>query len=173
MKEKSNLILKELTPRMVSKEYVNWMNNYEITKYTEQKYTKHTMASIKKFVAEKKKSKDEFLYGIYYKKNNKYIHYGTIKMGPINFKHKYADISYIIGNKKNMNLGIATKSIKQILIIAKKKFKLKKILAGCYSNNISSYKTLIKNKFKKEGRLIKMYVFGKKRIDRLVYSKLI
>jgi RimJ/RimL family protein N-acetyltransferase len=173
MKEKSNLILKDFTPRMVSKEYVNWMNNYEITKYTEQKYTKHTMASIKKFVAEKKKSKNEFLYGIFYKKNNNYIHYGTIKIGPINLIHKYAYISYVIGNKKNMNLGIATKSIKQILIIAKKKFKLKKILAGCYSNNIPSYKVLVKNNFKKEGRFTKMYKFEKKRIDRLVYSKLI
>ena len=158
---------------MVSKEYVNWMNNYQITKYTEQKLTKHTMASVKKFVAEKKKSKNEFLYGIFYKKNNNYIHYGNIKLGPINFMHKYADISYFIGNKMNMNLGIATKSIKQLLIIAKKKYKLKKILAGCYSNNIASDKVLRKNNFKKEARFIKMYKFQKKRIDKLVYSKLI
>ena len=167
MKEKSNIILKELTPRMVSKEYVNWMNNYEITKYTEQKYTKHTMASIKKFVAGKKKSKYEFLYGIFLRKKNKHI--GNIKLGPINFTHKYAIISYFIGNKNFWGKNCATKAIGQVVKIAKK-MRLKKLEAGFYEMNYGSKKVLKKNNFKLEGILKSRYLYKNKRCNSFIYG---
>ena len=44
------------------------MNDYEVHKYTEQKYYKHSLSEIRKFVNKKNKSKYEFLYGIYLKK---------------------------------------------------------------------------------------------------------
>ena len=34
----------------ISKKYRSWMNDYEVHKYTEQKYTKHSLANIRKFV---------------------------------------------------------------------------------------------------------------------------
>ena len=59
------------------------------------------------------------------------------------------------------------------LLLQKKRFKLKKITAGVYNNNISSKKVLLKNKFKLEGKLKKQYKFNNKRIDGLVYGKII
>ena len=41
------------------------------------------------------------------------------------------------------------------------------------NNNISSKKVLLKNKFKLEGKLKKQYKFNNKRIDGLVYGKII
>ena len=41
------------------------MNDFEVHKYTEQKYVKHSLANIRKFVIEKNNSKKEFLYGIF------------------------------------------------------------------------------------------------------------
>ena len=67
-------ILKKITLRKlnlkkdISKKYLNWMNDLEIHKYTEQKYTKHSLTNLRKFVREKNKSKNEFLYGIFLKK---------------------------------------------------------------------------------------------------------
>ena len=65
---KIEIFLKELNVSDVSKNYVSWLNDYEIVKYTEQKYKKHTLKNVKSFVFEKRKSKNEFLYGIYLKK---------------------------------------------------------------------------------------------------------
>ena len=139
------IILKKLNLKKdISNKYQNWMNDFEVHKYTEQKYIKHSLADIRNFVREKNKSKNEFLYGIFLKKNNLNIHIGNIKLGPINFIHKYAEISYFIGEKELWGKGYTTLAIKEIIKIAKKKG-IKKLKAGLYEMNIGSKKVLMKN----------------------------
>ena len=51
----------------VTSEYLSWLNNYEITKYTEQKNIKHTIKkSLESYVLEKYNSKNNFLFGIFH-----------------------------------------------------------------------------------------------------------
>ena len=173
MKNKLKIQLSELKTSMVSKRYVEWMNKKEIVKFTEQRFLKHTKKDVIKFVKSKEKSHDEFLYGIFVLEPKKKTHIGNIKLGPINFDHLTSEISYFIGEKNFQNKGLGSLAIKNVLIIAKKRFKLKKITAGVYNNNISSKKVLLKNKFKLEGKLKKQYKFNNKRIDGLVYGKII
>ena len=168
---KNNIQLKEITPKIVSNEYVKWLNNYEVVKFTEQRFKKHTKKSVIEFVNEKKRSKIEFLFGIFFLYEKKYHYVGNIKLGPIDFNHKLAEISYFIGDLNFQNKGIATEAIKQVLILAKKKYKLKKILASVYSINIPSHKVLKKNGFKFEGVIKKKFIFKKKRINELIFGK--
>ena len=44
----------------IDKNYLRWMNDFEVHKYTEQKYKKHTIQSIRKFVKEKIKGRQSF-----------------------------------------------------------------------------------------------------------------
>lgn len=171
MKNKLKIQLVELNSSMVSNKYVDWLNSPEIVKFTEQRFKKHSLTSVKNFVISKKKSKSEFLYGIFINIKKHKVHVGNIKLGPINFHHMSAEISYFIGEKNLHNKGIASSAINEVLLIAKKKFKLKKITAGVYSNNIFSKKVLIKNKFKLEGILKKQFNFKNKRVDKLIYGK--
>ena len=132
MKKFEKIILRKLNLKKdISKKYQNWMNDLEVHKYTEQKYTKHSLINIRKFVREKNKSKNEFLYGIFLKKNNLNIHIGNIKLGPINFIHRIAEVSYFIGEKELWGKGYKTLAIKEIIKIAKK-MGLKKLRAGIY-----------------------------------------
>ena len=165
------IILKELEVSMVSLKYLQWMNSKNLMRYTEQRFSKHSIPKIINFVKETKKSKNNYAYGIFVIINNKKIHVGNIKIGQINLKHKYADISYFIGDVKFQKLGIGSIAIKKVLEIAKRKFKLKKIFAGIYSNNIASKKVLLKNKFVLEGIFTKEFIYNKKRITELIYSK--
>ena len=169
----SRIILKEIISKDVSLDYVNWMNDSEIVRFTDQKNLIHTKNKIKKFVNEKKKSKSEFLYGIFFIKNKKKIHIGNIKLGPINFLHSNAQISYIIGKKEFQRRGIGSLAIKKVLQIAKRKFKLRKIIASIYPKNIGSRKVLLKNQFLLEGKLRKMQYFENKREDLLLFGKII
>ena len=173
VKNKLKIILEELRPNMVSEKYLMWLNSKEIVKFTEQRFIKHSKKKIINFVRSKKNSKNEFLYGIFIKMNSKKIHIGNIKLGPICYNHKNAKISYLIGEKNLQNEGLGTKAIKEMLYIAKKRFKLKKIIAGTYSNNFSSQKVLLKNGFKLEGNLKKYFLYKKKRIDRLIFGKVL
>jgi len=165
------IILKELNVSMVSSKYLQWMKSKNIMRYTEQRFEKHSILKIIDYIKAIKLSKNNYAYGIFFIINNQKIHVGNIKLGSINFKHKYADISYFIGDIKFQKLGIGTIAIKKVLEIAKKKFKLKKIFAGIYSNNVKSKQVLLKNKFVLEGTFEKKFIYENKRIAELVYSK--
>lgn len=119
----------------------------------------------------KETNKDNFseIYGIFFEK----LLIGTIKIRKINKIHKSAEISYIIGNKKFWNKGIATIVIKKICGYIFKKLKLKKIIAGTNSMAKSSQKILIKNNFKLEGVLKKQIFFKNKRVDHYVFGKIL
>lgn len=167
---KNKIILKKLVKKNISTKYEDWLNDKSINRYTEQRFVKHTKKSIWKFVNAKNICKNEFLFGIFIIYQKKKIHVGNIKLGPIDFNHKRADISYFIGDKNFHQKGIMYFAIKKIIKKAQQK-KIKKLNAGCYSNNIASIKLLKKLKFKKEaifyshvvyqGKRIKSYSFGK------------
>ena len=172
-KIKTEIRLKEITLSDVNKTYQKWMNDSEIFRFSKQSNKKHSLRQIKDFVLNKKKSKSEFLYKILIYENKKNKHVGNIKLGPINFENKTADISYFIGEKNYWGQGITTKAIKMIINLAKKKFKLKKLQAGHWEKNIASKKVLLKNKFKLEGILKSQIQTKKGRVDRYLYGLII
>jgi RimJ/RimL family protein N-acetyltransferase len=173
MKNYEKIILRKLNLKKdVSKKYQSWMNDFEVQKYTEQKYLKHSLINIRKFVKEKNNSKNQFLYGIFLKKNNLNIHIGNIKLGPINFIHRNAEVSYFIGEKKLWGKGYATLAIKEIIKVAKK-MRLKKLKAGLYEMNIGSKKVLEKNNFKLEGKLKSDIVYKGKRYSSYLFGKIL
>ena len=173
MKHKSTLFLKELNKNMVTKEYVSWLNDHETMRYTEQRFLKHDMMTVKNYVNNIKRSNTEFLFGIFINRLEKKIHIGNIKLGPINKYHKNAYISFFIGNKRFLNMGYGTNAIKEVLIIAKKKYKLNKIYAGAYSLNKQSIKILKKNKFVLEGNFKKAVKFNEKFINHFIFGKIL
>tara|TARA_B110000037_G_scaffold208139_1_gene255918 strand:- start:27 stop:569 length:543 start_codon:yes stop_codon:yes gene_type:complete len=165
------LHLKELKRPDITSKYIKWLNDFETVKFTEQKYKKHTKKDIINYVKKQKQSKNNFLYGIFlYDEKNKEKHIGNIKLGYIDFNHKSAYVSYLIGDKSFLNFGITTWAISKVVTIAKKKFKLKKLFAGTYSINYASRKVLKKNNFKCEGTLKSSIVFKKKRYDSMIYG---
>lgn len=174
MINENQVTLKLLRAKDYTSKYLLWMNDKRVTQFTEQRYTKHSKKKILKFIRDKHKSKNEFLFGIFLKnKNKKNSHVGNIKIGPINFIHKTSDISYFIGNEKYWGRNIATIAIKKILKIAKKKFKLKKITAGFYQDNLGSKRVLKKNGFLKEGELKNHLIYKNKRVSNFIYGKII
>ena len=165
------LIIRKLNPKKnITAKYQKWMNDPEVHKYTEQRYKKHSLKDIKKFVKEKNKSKTEFLFGIFLKKNKILNHIGNIKLGPINFIHLTAEISYFLGEKDLWEKGYTTMAIKKIINIARKK-KLKKLKAGLYEMNKGSKKVLEKNGFILEGEFKSEVIYNKKRYSNYWYGK--
>lgn len=167
----TQVILKELTISDYSIKYLNWMKDKKINEFTEQKLLKQNKKRILDFIKEKKNSKKEFLYGIYLKLGNDSKHVGNIKLGSINFYHKNAYISYFIGDKNFWGMNIATISIKKVLLIAKNKFKLKKVTACTYKVNVGSMKVLKKNGFSLEANFKKHLIYKNKRVDEVYYAK--
>ena len=156
----------------ISLRYQAWMNDTEVHRFTEQRYIRHSLNDIRTFVKRKNNSKKEFLYGIFLKKNNLKTHIGNIKIGPINFIHKVAELSYFIGEKELWGRGYTSLAIKEAIKIAKK-MGIKKLKAGCYEKNIGSKKVLKKNKFKLEGKLESEFIYKKKRVAQFLFGRVL
>jgi RimJ/RimL family protein N-acetyltransferase len=167
---KSYVTLNILKKKNITKKYVDWLNNYEVVKFTEQKNLKHNHKTILKYFEYISKSKNQFLFGIFIRNNNKYEHIGNIKLGPINYIHRFAEISYFIGETKYWNKGFATLAISKIIKIAKFDYKIKKLIAGVYSMNVGSQNVLKKNNFKLEGIFKSQISFKKKRYSHLWFG---
>ena len=73
IKVNEQIFLKVLKLKDVSESYVNWLNDYEVTKFTEQKYFRHTLESTKTFVSQKYNSEGDLLWYFFgWKAHRKY-----------------------------------------------------------------------------------------------------
>ena len=168
---KKKINLKKLSSKDINHNYLNWLNDKRVTRFTDLRFQKkHTFGSIRKFVKEINLSKNDFLYGVFFKENNEEIHVGNVKIGQINYYHKFGDISFLIGNKSFWNRGLATVAVSKGIVIAKNKFKLKKLTAGAYENNHGSIKVLKNNNFKIEGVVKKKIYYQRKRFNHLIFG---
>lgn len=155
------IYLRTLFASDVTQDYVGWLNDYEVTKYTEQKNFKHSHSSTLEFVEQKVLSKKDILFGIFFKSR----HIGNIKLGPINWFHSSAEVSFFIGDKNFWGYGIASKCVKSLVNYAVGDLNLKKINAGYYQENLGSAKVFKKCGFSIEGIQAKNILFEGKRIS--------
>lgn len=139
-----SIYLKLLTIDDITDNYVSWMNDYEIVKYTESRFNPQSKETIKQFIICANNS-NNYLYGIFTKNNN--THIGNIKLGNINWIHRYGDIGIIIGEKSCWGKGVATEAISLITKFAFNHLNLHKLVAGAYEYNIGSIKAFLKNEF--------------------------
>ena len=131
-----SIYLKELTEADVDINYVNWMNDYDVVKFTESKNVIHTLTSIRTFVENCTTSESDILFGIFWKENDKHI--GNIKLGSINFIHKHADIGLIIGLKEYWGQHVASNAISLVTAYAFNNLDMHKVYAGIYACNTGS-----------------------------------
>ena len=68
------VLLKIINLIDISNKYINWMNDYEVVKFTQQRHFVHNENTVSKFVKEKFNSKNDLLFGIFYENG----HVGTL-----------------------------------------------------------------------------------------------
>ena len=77
----------------------------------------------------------------------------------------------MIGEKSYWNKGYGSKLINLLCIYAKKKLRVKKIVAFTFENNLASQKALLKNNFNVEGKIKNFYKYNNKRVSKLYFGK--
>ena len=165
--KETTIKLKIFKPSLINKtDYLMWLKDKDVIKYLyrQELFSGIEKKQIYKYVSNLDKSKNDFFYLI--KINKKII--GTVKLGHIDWYAKTGDV-----DKNYWNRGYATKIIKIISRISKKKFKLRKLTAGTPSNNIGMIKAFKKNKFLLEGIRKKHLLISKKYVDHILFGKFI
>jgi len=165
------IYLEPLKASDVTDNYVNWLNDPVINQYLESRHVKHDLPSVKLFVEIMSNDDKNFLFGMFCNKTSKHI--GNIKLGPVDYRYKRAEIGLIIGDKNYWGKGVATEAISAVCQYAADTLKLNKVEAGCYASNIGSKKLFLKSGFKIEGTFHQHFILRGAAEDCIRFGKIL
>ncbi len=155
-----NIFLNPYHSKDFSLAYLSWLNDPEVNKYSGRRYFPTTESQAKKYldgISEK-----EAVLAIYKKDSGKHI--GNIKFGPVDFFHKSAEISILIGEKSEWGKGYASEAIYLVTKHLFKKLGLNRVEAGTI--NPAFLKTVTqKLGWTQEGILRKAFFFDGQQVD--------
>jgi RimJ/RimL family protein N-acetyltransferase len=167
--EGQHIYLRLLTPDDVGEEYVAWLNNPDITQYLESRWSSQTRDSARAFVQTISDSQRDFLFGMFLKENHRHI--GNIKIGGINYIHRYGDVGLLIGDKDSWGKGIASEAISLVTRYGFEELNLNKLTAGMYEQNLGSYKAFIKSGYREVGRYRRHFFCQGRYVDAVIVEK--
>ncbi len=157
-----NLKLVKFSKKFITQEYVSWLNNKKINKFSGQRYFNHTYKSCLNFYYNNIKNKNLFFASVDIKKKK---HIGNI-IGILDKQNSICEIRIFIGYP-NQGYGLRTF---ELLFNYLKRKGIRKILSGTIKNNtamINIYKIV---GMKLEWVLRKHYYYNNKYVDGMVYS---
>lgn len=143
------LYLREVRPEDVNDTYYRWMNDPEVTRYLESRFFPNDMESLCDYVRQQNGNRNCAFLAIILKENDRHI--GNIKLGPIDWIHRLADIGIILGEKDTWGKGYASEAIGLVVKLAFSRMNLHKLTAGYYALNKGSERAFGNNGFVVEG----------------------
>ena len=149
-----------------SPNYIAWMNDPEVIRYLETRFQVHTRESLAQYIQEQNSNSNVVLRGIFFEN----AHIGNIRLGPINWVHRHAEIGLVIA-KTFWGMGYGTEAIKLISDYAFDMLDLHKLIAGAYNVNVGSIRAFEKAGFEIEGRIRNMYHTREGRTGRIILGK--
>lgn len=159
----TRIILRPLSILDAKTAYVSWMNDADVVRYLESRFTTYTAKDIEEYIERCNGDPHVYLFGIFWRESEKHI--GNIKLGPVNDYHHHGDIGLVIGEKEYWGKGVATEAIGLLSNYAFEKLGLNKVTAGAYQANIGSIKAFEKVGFDVEGIRRKQYMCSSEYVD--------
>jgi RimJ/RimL family protein N-acetyltransferase len=141
--------LREVRLTDVNEHYYKWMNDPDVNRYLETRFIPQSLETIADFVRHMAGKSDEPFFAIC--TNDSGDHIGNIKIGPINWRHRYADVSLLIGAKDFWGKGYAPEAIALVTRFGFEVINLNKLEAGCYAENEGSARAFEKCGYTREG----------------------
>jgi [ribosomal protein S5]-alanine N-acetyltransferase len=158
--------LREVRVSDVNEQYYNWLNDPEINQYLETRFVPRSRANIEEFVKRIDGNENEPFFAICLHEDDRHV--GNIKIGPINWHHRSADISLFVGDKSLWGKGVATEAIALLTGFGFRTLNLNKIKAGCYGGNLGSAKAFEKCGYLREGLLREQFISHGQKIDMII-----
>lgn len=164
--EGERLYLRGVTADDVNETYLRWMHDPEVMQYLESRFQPHSLSSLHEFVTQMQHDRDQLFLAIVLKDKDRHI--GNIKLGPINWIHRFADIGLLIGEKDCWGKGYATEAIQLLTQYAFNALNLHHLTAGCYATNMGSARAFLKAGWVEEGRRKSYFYSAGKYVDEIL-----
>jgi [ribosomal protein S5]-alanine N-acetyltransferase len=152
-----NISLSQMVESDVNADYLRWVTDPSINQYLEVRFQEHSLESLKSFVQAVEQDPNTVMFKIQLAETG--THIGNIKLGPIDWNHRSADIGILIGDQAQQGKGFGTESVTLLRDYAFDVLKLNKLTAGAYENNIGSTKIFERARFEVEGIRKNQYMY--------------
>jgi RimJ/RimL family protein N-acetyltransferase len=164
--ETKNFYLKNLNVEFANEEYLSWLKNEEINRTLEVDGKNQSLKTLSEYISFHDNI-NYFLFGIFLKKNNKFIGTHSFRSYP---KHKLATVGVMIGNQDYWGKGIPLETRARILDWAFNKIDCNKVEASCYSINYPAIYNFKRQKWKIEGIKESCRIIDNKFVDLILFG---
>ena len=136
--------------------YAEWINLQEADTFTEHAQFPHSRENLERYLEERPTSDNYIWLAIIEKESNRHI--GNVDVSNIDWVHRKARYSIIIGDSSVLGKGFGYEASKLLLSHAFRKLNLHRIELGVHENNTAAHKLYKKLGFVEEGRLREAFI---------------
>jgi ribosomal-protein-alanine N-acetyltransferase len=163
--EGSLVLLRPLERADLNERYLSWLNDSEVTRYTEIGTFPSTAEDLENYYRSIMGSKNDVMLAVVEKKSGRHI--GNVKLGPIHWIHRRATFGILIGEKECWGKGIGLEATRLMVSYGFDRLNLRRIDLGVFAEHEAAVRCYEKAGFKVEGRMREdLFLDGKYR-DRL------
>lgn len=163
MLQSSRLLLRALKAADLNDTYLGWLNDSAVNRYLETRFLPQTLEALQSYWQAHRDDPASPWFAICLAEDGRHI--GNIKLGPIHWLHRRADLSLFIGDRSRWGQGYASEAIALVRDWAFCELDLQKLNAGIYAGNMGSRRAFEKCGFELEGTLRQEVVSDGQRRD--------
>ncbi|MBV9462886.1 MAG: GNAT family N-acetyltransferase [Verrucomicrobiae bacterium] len=163
--------LRPLTRADATPRYAAWLNDPEVNRFTESKYTRHTVATVRDYIESANRSASNFFFAIVERGTDRHV--GNIKIDSTvnpHWDHLVGEVGLIIGEKDCWGRGYGSEAIELITRFAFDRLDLHKLTATCLAINPGSAHAFLKAGYTQEAVRPSNGVFEGKYVDLLLFG---
>ncbi len=160
-----NVDLRALDRENATEEYLAWMSDPEVTRFLESGRFPSNISQIADYIEGMFGREDTVFLGIFLKEGNQHV--GNIKLSPINWVHRWAELGIMIGAASARGKGVGTESVGLVVDYAFRRLNLHRVQLGVLEGNIGAIRCYEKVGFQEEGRYREASWIDGKPIDTL------
>ncbi|WP_162176451.1 GNAT family N-acetyltransferase [Synechococcus sp. KORDI-100] len=161
--QSSRLLLRAVESSDLNSTYLSWLNDPRVNQFLETRFFPQSMGTLQSYWQAHHDNSEVPWFAICLSADGRHI--GNIKLGPIHWLHRRADISLFIGDHGCWGNGFASEAIALLRDWAFQELDLQKLNAGVYEGNIGSRRAFEKCGFELEGTLREEVVNHGNRLD--------
>ena len=147
----STVYLRPIEPADLTGAYAEWLNDREVTRFLETGIFPTTGESLQRYYQNVVLKAENVALAIVTRDGDRHV--GNIKLGPISWVHRRADMGILIGDRLYWGRGIGTEAVRLITQYAFDRLNLHKVTLGVYAGHEPAIRLYRSLGFEIEGTL--------------------
>lgn len=162
----NRLLLEPFSEKYLTDEYVSWLNDETVVKYSELRHRKHTLIACREYYKSFENSSNLFWAIVFKSEPN--VHIGNMT-AHIDLNNNIADLGILIGNQDYWGMGLGLEAWLGVCNSLLTANRIRKITAGTLENNQAMLRIMQRSGMQPDGLRIKHFVHNDKFVDVIHY----